>query len=272
MKEKSHAVFIDRKINRITYLDMRFNECDDAKGEYVPGATTILNAAPKDASFYEWLKKYGSATDTVVAEAMEKGSKVHNATELYDKGISVNCLSDTDSPLYSSEEWNMIHKYVEFSEKYRPEVLYNESAYALKSLGYGGTLDRVVSMQGETWLLDIKTGNMYEYYWFQLAAYKYLFEAWQMFEWGEVRTPIDRIGIIHLNAKTRGEDKTGKEIQGQGWCIEIPDNWTKVKNPIDYYYKLFCSVKDVWNWQNPTMKPKNKIFTLTVQKQLQEAL
>lgn len=264
------AIFIDKKVNRITYKDMRFNEADDKPGTWYPGATTILQCAPKDQSFYEWLKKYGNASDTISMEAMEKGSVVHRLTELYDRGEVVSAQSESGNPLYSSNEWEMFNKYVEFSEKYKPEVIVNESSYCLSSLGYGGTLDRVINMNGETWLLDIKTGNMYEYYWMQLAAYKRLFEEWQLFNWGEIKNKIDKIGIIHLNTKTRGEDKKGKSIQGHGWCIETPDSWieNKVdsKDPIKYYLSLFESVKHIWNFQNPSFKPFNRVFALEVKK------
>lgn len=262
----NEAIFIDKKNNRITYKDMRFNEAEDKLGEYCPGSTTILQCAPKDSSYYEWLKKYGNASDTISLEAMEKGSTVHKLTELYDKGNVISAQREDGSPIYSSNEWEMFIKYVEFSEKHKPEVIVNEASYCLSYLGYGGTLDRVVKLNGETWLLDIKTGNMYEYYWMQLASYKRLFEEWQKFFWGEIKTKIDRIGIIHLNAKTRGEDKKGKSIQGYGWSIETPESWTESKDSYEYYLKLFDNVKEMWLFQNKNFKPKNKIFTLEVKK------
>lgn len=262
---KNEAIFIDTETNRITYKDKRFNEANDRKGEFYPGSTTILQCAPKDSSYYDWLKKYGNASDTITLEAMEKGSTVHQLTEDYDKGLSISAMSEDGRALYSSNEWEMFMKYVEFSEKHKPQVLVNESTYCLSPLGYGGTLDRVVTMNEETWLLDIKTGNMYEYYWMQLASYKRLFEEWQMFVYKKIKVPIDRIGIIHLNAKTRGEDKKGKAIQGYGWAIETPEMWF-TGDAYSHYLDLFDAVHKIWRFQNPSFKPHNKIFTLEVKK------
>ena len=266
MKEGNKAIFLDHKINRITYKDMRFGECDDSPGSYVPGATTILQAAPKSSHYYDWLKQYGKDADTIMMEAMEKGSAVHGATEKYDRGEEVRVVDENDKPVYSSMEWEMIMRYVDFSDKHKPKIILNESTYGLLSLGYSGTMDRVLEINGENWLLDIKTGNLYEYYFMQLAAYKKLFEEAQMFYWKEIRHKIDRVGILHLNAKTRGEDKTGKAMQGQGWVIETPDMWTKSKDPVKYYYDLFQNVKTMWEFQNPTFKPNNKIFSISIQK------
>lgn len=263
MKDINIFSKIDRKVNRITFLDKRFNEAQDQPGTWLPGATTILQVAPKNSAYYEWLKKFGSDSDVIMAEAMEKGSTVHKLTEDYDNGVEVSVVDEVGNPKYSSAEWEMFMKYVEFSEKHKPEILLNETTYCLASLGYGGTLDRVSILNGETWLIDIKTGNLYEYYWMQLAAYKQLFEA------SQDKIKIDRIGILHLNAKTRGEDKKGKSIQGYGWSLDSIEQWTDSKTPYEYFLRLFNNCKEMWNWQNPKWTASNKMFQLSVKKDVQ---
>ncbi len=42
-------------------------------------------------------------------------------------------------------------------------------------MGYAGTLDRIINLNGKRILVDIKTSNaIYDSYWLQLAAYRRL--------------------------------------------------------------------------------------------------
>lgn len=254
------AIFINEKTNTITFKDGRFYEAEDKKGLFFPGATSILQVAPKSAAYYEWLKKFGNASDTIAMDAMEKGSNVHDLTERYDNGEEVSALNERGEISYTKDEWEQFNRYVEFSAQYKPEVLKNEFSMCLSAFGYGGTLDRILRIKDENWLIDIKTGNIYEYYFMQLVAYKKLFEVY----FPDI--PVHRMGILHLNAKTRGADKKNESIQGQGWCMEEPANWTEDKNAEEYFWKLFQSCKSLWEFQNPSWKPNEKIFALTIKK------
>jgi hypothetical protein len=55
--------FIDTNTKQITFTDNRFYSTDD--GVNVPSVTTILNAYPKDAHFFQWLKQMGEEADTI---------------------------------------------------------------------------------------------------------------------------------------------------------------------------------------------------------------
>lgn len=251
-------IFTHPKQNKIEFKDSRFYSADDEKDRIIPSVTTLLQAAPKNAQYYEWLKKYGNATDTIAMDAMEKGSTVHSLCERYDNGEEICAANDLYEPLYSREEWEQFNRYVEFSEKHKPQLLMNERSFALASLGWAGTLDRVYELNGTYWLIDLKTGNMYDYYWMQLAAYKKLItHAYYDLPYNELNL---KVGILHLNAKTRGEDKKGLSIQGAGWCLEVPDK------DEDYYYQSFLHTKAMWEFQNPNWKSNSKLFNLTVKK------
>jgi hypothetical protein len=52
---------IDTSTRQITLLDARFYRNED--GVFVPSVTTILEAYPKDAAFYQWLKNNGQDSD-----------------------------------------------------------------------------------------------------------------------------------------------------------------------------------------------------------------
>jgi hypothetical protein len=57
---------VDSEANRIAFLDSRFYRTPS--GGFVPSVTTILEAYPKGAQFYEWIKKRGEGSyqDTTI--------------------------------------------------------------------------------------------------------------------------------------------------------------------------------------------------------------
>jgi hypothetical protein len=127
----------------------------------------------------------------------------------------------------------------------------SEQNFVDASLGYAGTLDRVIKMNGKTYLIDIKTSNViHDQYWLQLAAYRELLSP---------GLEVDFVGILHLNAKTRSEGKIGA-IQGQGWQLITQSNTDKELD-------LFNKVRELWMVQNKDAKPKRAYYTLTHKKE-----
>lgn len=239
--------FINITKDRIEFLDSRFYQ--HANGNFYPSVTTILDAYPKSAAFFEWLKKQGEDADEVRDEAGRKGSTVHQLCEDYDAGLEVSILNEFGAAQYKQIEWAMFERYVEFREKTKWELIANELHYISPTYGFAGTLDRVFKVNGKLILVDIKTSNaLHNHYWVQQAAYKYL--------WDEVNeSKIDEIKILWLGAKTRTEG-TGKTIQGIGWQLKEPDYG------IDHYWNLFNSVYNTWKEENRTMKPRNAAYNL----------
>lgn len=237
--------------NRIEFLDSRFYQ--HANGNFYPSVTTILDAYPKSAAFYEWLKKAGEDADEIRDEAGRKGSAVHQICEDYDDGLECSMLNEFLKPKFKQIEWAMFERYVEFRTKFKYELLANEVHYISPVLGFAGTLDRVFLVEGKRILVDIKTANsLHNHYWLQQAAYKAL--------WDEVNPeqPIDEIKILWLNAKTRTEG-TKNAIQGIGWQLK------ETEYGIDHYFRLFQSVHKLWQEENKTMKPRNTVYNLSHQ-------
>lgn len=242
---------IDAERNLISFLDSRFYQ--HANGNFYPSVTTILDAYPKNASFFEWLKKVGEDADEIRDEAGRKGSAVHQLCEDYDNDLECSILNDYGEAKYKQIEWAMLERYVEFRERFGYELIANEVHYISPVLGFAGTLDRVFLKDGKRFLVDIKTANsLHNHYWLQMAAYKAL--------WDEVNPDfkIDEIRILWLNAKTR-TDGNGKQTQGVGWQLKEPEYG------IEYYLKLFQNVFSVWQEENRTMKPRNTSYKLTHQ-------
>lgn len=251
-------VFFNPEAQRVSFLDSRFYACNDKPALYVPSSTTILNVAPKSSQFYEWLKRAGETADAHMAERMEVGSKVHNLTEVFDKTGRIN-LAENGVFDMRMEEVAMIHRYAEFVERFKPEMELIEAAYAHSGLGFGGTLDRRAKIKGDRWLFDIKTGNIYPYYWCQLASYVVLHNMFNP------DTPIERVGILHLNAKTRTEGKPGT-MQGIGWQM-IEMSAVEGDQPgLEFYTQLFYHYKKIWHHHNPNMEPDSPMFSTVIER------
>jgi hypothetical protein len=247
---------VDHEANRIAFLDSRFYRTPS--GQMVPSVTTILEAYPKGAQYYEWLKRHGSDSDTLRDQAGRRGSVVHNATELLDMGVELELMSEDGMPRYELLEWAMIERYAEFRQQYPATLHAIETKLAVDHLGYAGTLDRLISIGDKTYLIDIKTsGAVWPSYWLQQAAYhKLLHEsgvADRLFPGG---VPTIHLGILWLNAKTRGPRKDC--IQGQGWqLVEQPES-------TEHYMDLFDKTKALWMAENAGQLPRQTSYRLTI--------
>lgn len=238
---------IDIAAKQITFLDSRFYY--SPSGGFLPSVTTILEAYPKGAQYYEWLKKNGEDSDNIRDEAGRRGSIVHELTEKYDRGEEINLLDNEGNISYKLSEWNMLAKYAEFRNRHPFDIIYSEQNIISDILGYAGTIDRIISIQKELWLLDIKTSNaIYQSYWLQIAAYKKMVET-------ELNIKIDKVGILWLNAKT----KTNKDFQGVGWQLAT-------KEDTSHDLKLFEATRKLWEAEYGEMKPKQTTYLLTIKK------
>jgi hypothetical protein len=235
--------------DRIEFTDSRFYATQE--GNFVPSVTTILDAYPKDASYFKWLKDVGSDADAIRDEAGRRGSIVHELTEQYDMGEEINLVSEYGSPRYKILEWAMLGRYVEFTQMHKPQVLMMEAHMVSDNLGFAGTLDRVIALKQNNILIDIKTSNsIYPSYWLQLAAYYMLLMD------SPGVTKIDEVGILWLNAKTRTVGKNGA-IQGIGWQLI-----TKPIAEVQKDWEMFQATHKLWLSINEDMKPKNISYQL----------
>jgi hypothetical protein len=239
---------------QVTFLDNRFYQTES--GEFLPSVTTILQAYPKDAGYFKWLKEVGEESDTIRDEAGRRGSIVHTLTEQYDNGDEVSLLDDYGRIGYKMGEWAMFERYVEYSQRFQPEIVLSETNFINPDLGFAGTIDRVVKIDGKTYLIDIKTSNaIYDSYWLQLMAYKRLINA----AYG--KNVIDECAILWLNAKTRTNGKAG-DIQGHGWQMVVHGrSRSEAKD-----WELFEATHKLWIAQNEAMKPKQITYQLTHKK------
>lgn len=272
----NQIMFHDPKNQRLTILDQRFYTKDNEN--FYPSVTTVLQSYPKGFGYEKWLKENGEDADSILKEAGEQGSKVHDGIDQIIKGEQVmwtHQLVDTyqlrtiesheqfvrdkedgnigkylkEVQIFSLLEWQMLLRFAEFVTLFNPEFEANEMNMIVDELKLGGTLDIVCMINGERWLIDTKTSNyIHKSHEIQLSAYK------KMWDTLNPSMPIDRVGILWLKALTRGADSKGKSIQGQGWQLK------PIGLDADHGWKLFEHTRAIWDEENPNYKPKNLIY------------
>lgn len=238
-------------LKRIVFLDNRFYTLDEV--HYYPGSSTVLDIYPKGFGFDQWLKDVGNNASEIVRKAADIGSLVHNVAERLNKGEEITWADPTGLAQYSQHEWSLILRFADFWTKCKPELLSNEESFCSPELGYGGTLDRVVKLNGKVWLIDIKTSNaIHKTHELQLASYAVL---WNQFN---PKTPIQETGILWLKPNTRTEKIKDDVFQG----VSDAGSWQLVKSDRHYFdsYEIFKHVLAIWKEENPDYKPANKIL------------
>jgi len=245
--------FFNELENKITLPDEHWYQSNNT-GTWLPSVTALLDAYPKGAAYTMWLKQTGMNASQILKEAGELGSEVHNAIDLFAKQGELSYLSADGKDMYTWSAWELICKAMEFFQMAQPEIIAHEFSFANDELGYGGTIDMVCRLNGAIWLIDYKSGNaVYESHFLQIAAYA---KAWNLLN---PQHKVERTGILHLKALTRGEDKEGKEIQGKGWKLEESEN---IENDFEYFQ--YC--QKLWHRANPNAKPKIIEYPLTFKK------
>ena len=237
------------ELKQINFLDRRVYKRDE--NTYYPSVTTILQYMPKNKFFDNWLKNVGHNADLIMRKAGKEGTQVHEAAESLVLGKEVNWMDDYGNAKYSQIVWEMILKFYDFWSTYKPELISTEEFVFSDKFKYAGTSDLLVKMDGETWLLDLKTSNnLHRSYNLQLAAYAKAIEETKNIK-------IDRTGIIWLKASTRSASKKKGIYQGKGWQIKNIDE-------IDYNFDLFQTIYKLYLLENPNTQPIYKSYPTTL--------
>ena len=239
----------DHKLKQINFCDRRvYQRSEDT---YYPSVTTILTAFPTDPFFFEWVKDTGHNSDIIKRKAAREGTMVHEAIEDLCKGKTISWVDDYGNARYPLNVWQMILKFQDFYSTYKPEILYNEIFAYSDEYRFAGTVDCILKLDGQTWLIDWKSSNaVHPSYMCQLAAYRQALRECKGIE-------VDRAGIFWLKAATRkGSTKPGV-YQGEGWQI-------KENTDLDGSWEAFKHVQALYNYLNPEIKPLNKTYPTEV--------
>jgi len=260
MIEKNKNIKKDRRINRlieadpsakqITILDTRYYR--RKPDVFYPSVTYVLSYFPKDKFFEGWMKDVGHNADLIMRRAGDEGTQVHEAIEKYLEGEEITWIDEYGNVKYNLIVWKMILKFVDFWQTHKPTLIESEVHLFSDDLKVAGTGDLIVEIGDKLWLLDIKTSNSLHYtYDLQLSVYKKA--------WGELYDrPIDHTGILWLKASTRGADKSGKKIQGDGWQLK-PTEGSYEEN-----IEIFKNLYRIFEVKNPDLKPYSEILPTSV--------
>ena len=246
--EKKNLEF-NPDLQQINFLDRRVYK--RSEGVYYPSVTTILQFMPKAKFFETWIKDVGHNADFIMRKAGKEGTQVHEAAEALVLGEEVTWMDDYGNAKYSQIVWEMILKFAEFWKTNKPELISSEDFVWSDEHKYAGTADIVCKMNGETWLLDIKTSNsIHKSYDLQLAAYAKGLEE-------SKNIKIDRTGIIWLKAHSRGPSKQKNVIQGKGWKLLQIDE-------IEKNFELFKMIYNLYSLENPNTEPIYNSYPTTI--------
>lgn len=145
----------------------------------------------------DWLK---GIPDYQKDTAADLGSAVHAFAEQIARG------EDPDVP---DDSKPFVTAYRRFLADYSPQYLAVEEMVANLTHGYGGTLDAICRINGETWLLDTKTSKgAYPETALQLAAYgnaEFIGRTNDPTKYAI--PPIERYGVLHLNPYSEDRPK-----------------------------------------------------------------
>jgi len=245
-KSVTRILNLDPTSKRVNINDNRFYSRNE---DYYPSVTSILQFLPKGKFFETWLKDVGHNSDIIARKAADEGTQVHEAVEKYLMGEKIQWLDENDKSNYSLDVWKLILKFHDFWSTVKPILIESEIHLFSDQYKFAGTCDLVVEIEGERWLLDLKTSNsIHTAMDLQLAAYT---QAWnETFE-----EKINRVGIIWLKSSKRKEGK----LQGKGWEIYEPSR------SIEDNFKLFEHVHELFKLENPNPKPSQDSFPIEIQ-------
>jgi ATP-dependent exoDNAse (exonuclease V) beta subunit len=250
-KSYDRILEISDDAQQITLPDSRYYR---RNGKYYPSVTYVLGYYPKGKHFENWLKQVGFASDYIVKKAAEEGTQVHELCEAYLNGEELKFLDDKGRPQYNPDVWQMFLRFVEFWEEFKPTLIETEVHLFSDVLKIAGTCDLIVEINGEIWLLDLKTSNQLQLtYELQTAVYGQCYEEC----FGK---KIDRYGILWVKSSKRKASK-GK-MQGKGW--EIVESTRTFEENID----IFKTVKRLFDLENPTHSPTFTEFRTIAKREL----
>ena len=227
----------DPEIRQITLPDARYYQ--RSPGVYYPSVTTILAFFPKGSFFETWLKDSGHNSDIIMRRAGDEGTQVHDAIEKILKGEEVRWIESDGRVNYNTYVWKMILSFYDFWTTYKPTLLMSEEFMFSDQYKYSGTLDILAEINGEKWLIDIKTSTaIHTSHYLQMSAYVKAYEE----KYGE---KVNKTGILWLKSSKRGSDKTKKRIQGDGWELKEGDK------SIDEYFSMFLHTYETYKMMHP---------------------
>ncbi len=182
-----------------------------------------------------------SRADEKRDSAARIGSGVHLLADLQvreEAGIPLEASEKASKPSVIPEEWiPYLEAYRAFLGRYSASSIVSSEKMIWSLNGYGGTYDLIMLIDGELWLIDIKTSKgYYPEYGLQLAAYRW---ADGIILPGDPRLyampEIQHTAVLHLRPDL---------YRDTGWRL--------IEYPTDYMqdYMSFLGVLEAYKWRS----------------------
>src|SRR3990167_315449 len=221
---------------QITTMDERWYERD---GVAVPSVTWITHFYPKGIAYMQWLAKHGwDEAEAIKTEAGDKGTIVHHAIAklLDDKELKMDAtINDREGVAreMTPDEYACVMSFVSWYKENNPKILGTE--YVVWGDGYAGTVDLLCEIDGQKWLIDLKTSqSVWASHELQVSAY--------LHATGLVDAVGAKLAILQVGYK---RNKAGFKF-----------------TEVDDQYDLFISTKNVWAKETSGEKPHQKDYPL----------
>jgi hypothetical protein len=225
---------------RVTTIDERWY---GILSKYYPSSTWVSSYGGGTAK--NLLYFYGTngtdGAEAIKRAAGNKGTKVHRAIQLYVLGqeIQMDALfpnADTGrEEELTVEEYDAVRSFHDWVLEYHPKFIASEQVVLNEEVGYAGTLDLIVEIEGQKFVVDIKTSKaVYLEHEIQISSYKHALPDWQQY-----KTAILQVGY--------GANK-------RGWKFNV----------VDDKFDLFLAAYQFWKDDNPDAKPFQKDYPLSV--------
>lgn len=198
-----------------TYKDgVRYYKKDN---NLYPSVTSILQCYPKGEGFYRWLANVGyDKSKEIKQSAGKSGSRVHDVIEnlLNKQDVNIDNLSDKEREMFNT----FVDWFNKLNEEHDVEIIATELPIYNDIHKYAGTVDLILKVDTEYWIVDIKTSNyIHDTYELQLSAYAH--SSWTK------EQIVPRLFVFHI--KEHG-------------LVEVKDNldvFLAVKRVFDYMNK-----------------------------------
>lgn len=234
MKIETRKVDNERGIIQITTSDERWYLVNE---KFYPSVTWICGYYPKGIGFMKWLSEHGwDEAEAVKQAAGEKGSKVHQAISDILRGATIKidskfAVNGGEPTELTAIEYEAVMSFANWLNETQPEVLKVDYTLVNETDGYAGTIDMKLKINGEVWIIDIKTSkDIYPSHELQVSAYK------------KADSECQKIAILQVGyARNKAKYK----------FTEIEDQ-----------YPLFQAAKAIWAKETNGVQPQQKDFPL----------
>jgi len=228
---------VQNGILRVTTTDERWYQIGET---FLPSVTWICGHYPKGIAFYKWLADKGwDEAEAIKSAAGDKGSKVHKAIEDILKGKTVKYDSKYRNPSteeleeLTPQEYGCVMSFVDWAKETNPEVIATEYTVINQELGYAGTVDFKAKINGQVYLIDLKTSQqVWPEHELQVSAYKHA-------DKGVEKLAILQVGYNRNKAKYKFTD-------------------------IEDKFDLFLAARQIWVNETAGTVPLQKDYPLTL--------